>query len=537
MTAARDGELQMAGLVNLDALIPRGDFAAKDDVKGGGSPRQTISLTDLKKDGFFQNSLRKPDFQRETANWTPTKVYDLIRSFLDRDLIPAVILWERGDEIFVIDGAHRLSALIAWVRDDYGDQADSNRLFGAGITDEQRRIAKRTRDMIRSKIGTYAEFSGLVGQEVSDPEKARRLAAIGRESILIQWVTATTPKAAEDSFFKINQAAQPIDPVERTILKSRTAPNAIAARCIARGAQGHKYWGAFDHTRRERIEALGDCLYDDLYKPPHRNPTTSADVPIAGQGYNALPFVYDLVSLCNGLPMASSATAKLIPDALAPDPDGSQTVAMLEKVRKRIDLISTNDSGSLGLHPLIYFYARSGNFLPGAFLASLEFSQRLEREGRKKHFTAVRRRFEDYLFQNKIFISLAITRLGSGARSLDRVANLLWEIFLALHDGVAEDGILKTLVAKDDYVFLKVVDIPPPTADLPPSKRGASSASRSSAFIREAMANPVRCRICDAAVHSNSMTFDHDKRREDGGDNQSGNLNPAHPFCNSGFKN
>ena len=170
----------MAGLVNLDALIPRGDFAAKDDVKGGGSPRQTISLTDLKKDGFFQNSLRKPDFQRETANWTPTKVYDLIRSFLDRDLIPAVILWERGDEIFVIDGAHRLSALIAWVRDDYGDQADSNRLFGAGITDEQRRIAKRTRDTIRTKIGTYAEFSGLVGQEISDPVKARRLAAIGR---------------------------------------------------------------------------------------------------------------------------------------------------------------------------------------------------------------------------------------------------------------------------------------------------------------------------------------------------------------------
>lgn len=152
-------------------------------------------------------------------------------------------MWERGDEIFVIDGAHRLSALIAWIRDDYGDGSASNSVFGSGLTDEQRNVAERTRKLVKREIGTFAEFSGLLGQPISEAKKASRLHAIGKNAILIQWVTAATPKAAEISFFKINQAAQPIDPVERRILQSRNAPNAIASRCIARGGTGHKYWG------------------------------------------------------------------------------------------------------------------------------------------------------------------------------------------------------------------------------------------------------------------------------------------------------
>ena len=198
----------MAKTVNIDALIPRDDFVSQD-TKAGGNPRQTISLSDLGPSGFFQNSLRKPDFQRETTHWTSAAVVDLIRAFLDGDLIPAVILWERGEEIFVIDGAHRLSALIAWIRDDYGDGTASNVSFGSGLTDEQRTIADRTRKLVNKEIGTFAEFSGLVGQSISDPEKAGRLSAIAKNSILIQWVTAATPEAAETSFFKINQAAQP----------------------------------------------------------------------------------------------------------------------------------------------------------------------------------------------------------------------------------------------------------------------------------------------------------------------------------------
>jgi hypothetical protein len=88
---------------------------------------------------------------------------DLIRAFLDGDLIPAVILWERGDEIFVIDGAHRLSALIAWVRDDYGGGKLSFSQFGSGLTEEQIAVAEKTRKQVNTEIGAYADSWALLG--------------------------------------------------------------------------------------------------------------------------------------------------------------------------------------------------------------------------------------------------------------------------------------------------------------------------------------------------------------------------------------
>lgn len=525
----------MAKTVNLDALIPRADFVS-DASAAGGQPRQTLSLSDLQRNGFFQNSLRKPDFQRETTHWPPAAVVDLIRAFVDGDLIPAVILWERGDEYFVIDGAHRLSALIAWINDDYGDGSASNALFGSGLTDEQRRLAHDTRNEVRRQIGTYAEFSGLIGQKVPDQLKARRLSAIGKNAVLIQWVTAATADAAEKSFFKINQAAQPIDPVERRILQSRWSPNAIASRCIARGGRGHKYWAAFPTDVQEKIEALGAQINDALYKPPHTEPVTSADVPIAGQGYNALPFVFNLVGLANGLPIPKTLTSKTIEEPLPRDADGAQTVRFLESVLKRLRLVTTDHPGSMGFHPLIYYYANSGNFLENAFLASLEFASKLDAQGRKDDFIKVRRKFEEYIQANKLFVRLTISRLGSGSRSLDRITALYWFVFDAIHKGLAGDDLYKALISSDAFVHLKQTEIPPPSFDEGVSKRGPSKQSKSAAFIREALQNPIRCAICGGAIHRNSVTFDHQTRARDGGSNQSDNLKPTHPYCNTGFK-
>ncbi|WP_197524401.1 DUF262 domain-containing protein [Novosphingobium resinovorum] len=122
--------------VNLDALIPREDFAAPT-TPYKGTPIGTIGMGRLRED-FFAGSLRKPDFQRETSNWTAQKIVDLIAAFLDGDLIPAIILWRSGQYVFVIDGAHRLSALLAWIYDDYGDKSRSLNYFQNQIPEEQK---------------------------------------------------------------------------------------------------------------------------------------------------------------------------------------------------------------------------------------------------------------------------------------------------------------------------------------------------------------------------------------------------------------
>ena len=110
--------------VTLDALIPREDFEIIDELENSNISRNksTLSIEDLSFDSFFFSALRKPDFQRETNEWSPEKICGFIESFVKGELVPAIILWKhKNGYIFVIDGSHRLSALGAWINDDYGD--------------------------------------------------------------------------------------------------------------------------------------------------------------------------------------------------------------------------------------------------------------------------------------------------------------------------------------------------------------------------------------------------------------------------------
>jgi len=255
-------------VVNLDALIPREDFAIKDkgvDFKRG----DTFRITDLTPGAFTYAALRKPDFQRETANWSPQKIQDFVQTFLSGDLVPAIILWGAGGEVFVIDGAHRLSALIAWVHDDYGDGKLSREFFNNDIPPEQIKAAERTRSLINKSIGTYIEHDAAAKPNAKAREEvAERARMLSSLALQLQWVPSTDAKRAEASFFKINQAFTEIDPTELRILSARTQPNAIAARAIVRNATGHRYWSSFSENIQSEIETIAKDIYSVLFTPP-----------------------------------------------------------------------------------------------------------------------------------------------------------------------------------------------------------------------------------------------------------------------------
>src|SRR5437867_5754936 len=141
----------MATRVNLDALIPRDDFDETVAVsRAAGTRKDRLSVGDLVRGEFFFGALRKPDFQRETSEWDPQKIVSLIESFLAGDLIPAVILWQSKNNLtFIIDGSHRLSALAAWINDDYGDGEMSKALNEGVIPEEQIEIAEGVRNLMR----------------------------------------------------------------------------------------------------------------------------------------------------------------------------------------------------------------------------------------------------------------------------------------------------------------------------------------------------------------------------------------------------
>ncbi|HUF72333.1 MAG TPA: DUF262 domain-containing protein, partial [Gammaproteobacteria bacterium] len=420
MNAPISGGAEMAtrNVVNLDALIPRQDMAEASALAGSKLDKIDIHHLD---DHFFVGALRKPDFQRETVHWNPDKVADLIRAFVDGDLIPAVILWQRGSNVFVIDGAHRLGALIAWVKDDYGDGRTSQEYFGGRIPDEQENVASRVRKLVKANIGSYGEYAAArKNSQNARPEIMARLSNLATNSIVAQWVPQVDEKAAEDSFFKINQAATPIDPTERRLLKARNSPNAIASRAIVRGGTGHKYWSKYSDEAQANIESIAKQIHTSLYEPPMGDlPIKTIDLPLAGRGYNALTFVFDLVNWANSIP--DPVKKKDIDSPLEPDPDGEQTANYLRKVKGVIDLLTGSESKSLGLHPVVYCYTRGGEFQPTALLAVADFVRRLSRQNKLKTFIRVRRRLEDFLLAHKEFITETVKKTGAGRRSLGRL--------------------------------------------------------------------------------------------------------------------
>lgn len=522
-------------VVNLDAMIPREDFS----IEGGGerlgaSGQERIDIHHLD-NHFFSTRLRKPDFQRETAHWTPDKVVDLIRSFVDADLIPAVILWQAGNCSFVIDGAHRLSALLAWVLNDYGDQKKSLEFFGGRISDEQRRIAERTRKLVNNSVGAYGEYAAArKDPSALPPEMQIRYNNLANQYITAQWVPTVDRDAAEESFFKINEAATPIDPTEKRILRARKSASALAARAVTRAGTGHQYWSPFQEVTRNRIKELGKHIYEALYEPPiAEGPVKTLDLPVAGKGYNALPFVFDLVNQVNR--GQSAVTLKKSPDVILPeDLDGAETIKFLERVRRLVDRFTGDTPASFGVHPVVYFYTRTGAFQPSAFFATARLIETLVTDKRVKEYLAGRNKFEQFLLEHKEHVSLTVHKFGSGERS---VPQLLLYFETILKECLAGNKI-KTIISNlgKDANFAYLIPPKPPLLRAKEGdeiKKGFSRHTKSATFIDTAVTGAPRCGLCGAMVHKNSMHFDHKTRMREGGNNDMKNAQITHPICDA----
>jgi len=347
----------MATNVNLDALLSREDFEVLTSNDDAPVP-QTISARDLEMNAFFYLALRKPDFQRETSEWDAKRVVGLIRTFIDGHLIPAVILWKHKEYLFVIDGSHRLSALIAWVHDDYGDGDLSQKFFGHVIPQEQIDYAQRTRELVNREIGSYNDFA-KAAQNPGDfgPDIVAKSRALGSRVLSLQWVRGNAG-TAEDSFVRINQQAAQITPQELSLIRGRKKPDVMAARAITRRGTGHQYWSGFDNQEQQDIKTLAAAIYRLLFEPTLSYPIKTVDLPAGGSVYSApaLKMVHDFVLLCQGVVDGSEDTT------------GHRTVEFLRRTKRAAELIISNAPGSVGLHPAVYFYSWTGKQQPILFL-------------------------------------------------------------------------------------------------------------------------------------------------------------------------
>lgn len=510
----------MAGNVNLDALILREDFEVQSD--GVATPsKQSITIFELQTDNFFFCALRKPDFQRETYEWSPKRVVGLIRSFVDDELIPAVILWanERGLN-FVVDGSHRLSALIAWVQDDYGDGEISQSFFNHAIEEEQLKIAKRTRQLVEKEFGAYRDHVRAIESPASyGPDTVNRARRFARLSLDLQWVRGDAGKA-EESFKRINQQAAMITPLELELINSRRKPCAIAARAIIRRGTGHKYWKEFGPPIQDRIEELASELNSLIFEPKQNYPLKSADLPVGGpvSSSTALSMVYNFINLAAGVTSPED------------DKDGRRTVEYLLRCRRVMQLLVSSHSSSLGLHPAVYFYSWTGKQQPILLLVMAQIIIDWERRNKLPKFTELRGRLESFLVGHRALTNQLVRKYGTKASGNEHLRRFYEDVLTMLDQGKTEEGVLDSLMAT--YKYLQ----PAEALYEGVSPKKLSSQVKSGVALREFLQSAPKCPICGGYVPTQAISIDHKERLADGGRNVASNVQVTHPYCNHGWK-
>ena len=521
--------------VNLDALIPREDLEIKE-TKNLPNQSRELNIFFLQKGQLWVESLRKPQFQRSTWEWSPEKVLGLIKSFTDGDLIPSIILWKGEGNVFVIDGAHRLSALIAWVNDDYGYGAISRNFFTDNMERGQIEKAKLTKRLVEDNIGSYRDIVLAGANQNSAPKNHIKIAQIiTSKSIDLQWVPGDASQA-EESFFKINEAASPLDGTEKRLLRARNKPVAIASRAIIRAGRGHKYWDKFSQQSQQQIEDISTEIHGWLFKPELVTPIKTYDISLAGKSYSDITqqLILNVVNFSNNIKIVDASNAKKkedFPEYSLPDEtsDGIETINCLINTKKMLANIVGTQSSSLGLHPAIYFYSHQGRYQITAFMAILNLIKDYEQKKMLIKFTTIRKQFEGFIWKHKNIVNQATTTWGSGAKgyaNLTRLFDFIIKLFIA---GKTEEQIIDQLDKNEDFGFFKAG-----IRELNPKRRKTfSSDSKSEVFLNAAYNSILRCNICGGFLHINSIQIGHQQDISKDGIGNANNGRLEHPYCNS----
>src|SRR6202521_1619656 len=530
-------------LVNLDALIPREDFEETEPEPSSSTTKWPgLRIADLDPDrGVNFDSFRKPDFQRETSAWDAEMVSEFIHSFVKQDFLPPVIMWRstKTGNFFVIDGGHRLSSLMAWVHDDYGDKSKSREFYEV-ISIDQLAAAETTRQLVNKAVGSYADLLAANRAKSGDPEKIKRFKDADAAAMPIHWVEGDA-RRAEDSFYSINLRATPIDPTEAMLIQSRRNPSAMASRAIIRRSAGHQYWGDFPEATRDDIKKEAKSIFDFLYVPEVEEKTM--DLPIAGRSYgggDSLSLVYNLGALANNMtellkrlkrkePQKSRRGAQKLEEKIEDDDlDGTETVKYLKTVRKVVERFTGKDPRSLGLHPIVYSYGITGRFPPSAFLATIGLIMEVEAANGLVRFTQNRALFEEFLLHHRAFTNQTVSKFGGQLKSYDRLLAYYKEVLRLIDQRFPFPKIKESLLTSKDFSYLK-----DSTNELTTMSANFSAAVNAVAFFRKAIHTAIVCEICHARINARSISHHHNLDRKYGGLGNADNNALVHFYCNN----
>lgn len=522
MTHIRGSKPKPMSRVNIDALIDRQDFESSLVHEGKIDSFEKLKMIHLResKENFdcIIRSLKKPDFQRETCAWDKRRIVDIIDSFIHGSFIPAVILWQSPvtKEIFVIDGAHRISAMIAFFNNDYGAGDISRAVYGqTKISTSQISLAEDTEEFIKKEIGgSFADI--MTKPEFSDKANGLRFGGFD-----VQWIKGSAEKA-QDSFFKINQQGVVLSPPEKELCKYRRRPTSLATRIIMKGDAGKSYWSGFTEGNQLKIKPLAKSIHSTLFEPPYNENFSSVvnSQPLAGYSPAAMPMICEMIGI-----IKSNVEGKFSNEN---EKDGHNTTILMQFVYKLLNKILSEKPGSLGLFPSIYFYNTAGKFMASSFLAMIELISENEDDDKfLLEFTTARGRLEDFLIEYKVFLSQLIRKYGSKKRSLKHIKGLFITLIQEINSKKTDKQIITIL--KKQHSTLNPFEL---DYDVPKENK-FSKDIRTAIKTKSQLKENMRCKICNGYLHPLSTDVGHKVDKKQGGSATFSNGQAEHYYCNN----
>jgi hypothetical protein len=157
----------------------------------------------------------------------------------------------------------------------------------------------------------------------------------------------------------------------------------------------------------------------------------------------------------------------------------------------------------------------------------------LDEQDQKGLFIKHRAEFEHLYYENNYIIQ-AITRKGRSAKnSMTNIKDFLFELLYKLESGAKPEEVIDTIRREAKYSYLPSDS----SFSEEDNKEDFSSLQKSAIFIKNALQNAPRCKICGGLLHRNAISIDHINRKQDGGIAVIDNGQLTHPYCNTGYKN
>lgn len=557
--------------IKRDNLLYKRATQQSDEIN---APDLYLTIKDLTGEEPVTSLLRKPDFQRATWAWTPKDCVGLLESVLKEQVVPSVIMWLSSEAFqYVLDGGHRISVLIAWVTDDWGDKRGANAYQDEVLGTNAARAAREVRELLnRSGIGSFNEYTAAsrryreLKNQGKSPEQNMEARSLEYARVVrrwnavnmgfpIQWVKGDY-ESAEKSFLNINKTGRKLSEWETKLVENRTSSFARAVMSIAQFSNPEHCWPGSDDPEVEQstdvqqkvVDVLKRVreLHDLLFKPIYKTPIDDARQPLFATPYlrpEKKPlYLAELLTITEGKRGQKPETETLI------QKDTGKPARVI--VENGIDLVNNaydvlnnvygSSPRSLGLMPLVYFYNVQGAYVRSLLYGMLYWlnsgSPNVEVPDRKKAFTVHRQAFEQVLLKHKEAIIKRITRrIGSGpevtyatARYYDGLLSLL----IKHSDGTDSDDFR----ADHDELIETLGKIKPggKSVERVSTDRVFRGGTRAGVNVKEFLRAFQPCGICGGLYYPGLFTqVDHIKRRADDGPTTIDNGRNTHPFCNN----